>query len=111
MRLCHRREIHRKQDAWLRKLSDREHRVRRSMVSHHIDEMATAPRQREIFLNEARVFIQCPQLMTDNALADVLAQYVSAVRAKTLPAARSVDVPKGRGERNKERRKGRRPVH
>jgi hypothetical protein len=67
-------------------------------------EMATAPRQCEIFLSESRVFIQCPRLMTDNDLADVLDQYVGAVRAKPQSKV-PLEAPKKRGEPNKERRK------
>jgi hypothetical protein len=69
-------------------------------------EMATAPRQREVFLNEGRVFIQCPRLMTDGELADALAQYVGTVRAKPLHSKVPLEAPKKRGEPNEERRKG-----
>jgi hypothetical protein len=40
-------------------------------------------------MNKGRVFIQCSRLMTDNDLADVLAQYDSAVRAKSLQSKAS----------------------
>jgi hypothetical protein len=68
-------------------------------------EMATAPRQRKIFLNEGRVFIQCPGLMTDSELADVLPQYISTVRAKSLQSKASADVPTPPSEPGKDRRK------
>jgi hypothetical protein len=37
-------------------------------------EMATVPRQREIFLSEGRFFYSMPRVVTDDPLADVLAQ-------------------------------------
>jgi hypothetical protein len=82
------------------------HEVRRQTNRTKAEcEMATAPGQREIFLSEGRVFIQCPRLIA-NDLADVLAQYVSAVRAKPLQSKVPLEAPKKRGEPNKERREG-----
>jgi hypothetical protein len=54
--------------------------------------MATAA-QREIFLNEGRVFIQCPQLMTDGESVDALAQRASPVGGRLFTAL-SADAPK-----------------
>jgi hypothetical protein len=44
--------------------------------------------------------------MTDGELADALAQYAGAVRAKPLQSKVPLEAPKKRGEPNQERRKG-----
>jgi hypothetical protein len=49
--------------------------------------MAPRPR-RELFLDHGRVFIEVPQLMSDQELADVLAAFVETVRAR--PAKPSI---------------------
>jgi hypothetical protein len=39
------------------------------------------PVRRELYLDHGRVFVQCPRLMSDVELADVLAAFVATVRA------------------------------
>jgi len=41
-----------------------------------------AKTRREVNLDHGRVIIECPRLMTDDELADVLAAFVEEVRAR-----------------------------
>jgi hypothetical protein len=44
--------------------------------------MATPAHRRELVLDNGRVFVEVPGLMTDDELADVLAAFVDRVRAR-----------------------------
>jgi hypothetical protein len=67
--------------------------------------MAITPRPREIYLDHDRVAIECPRLMSDEELADVLAAFVNEVRARPPkaptkpPDGKSTPVGKGRGRK------------
>jgi hypothetical protein len=42
-----------------------------------------AKTRREVTLDHGRITVECPRLMTDDELADVLAAFVEEVRART----------------------------
>jgi hypothetical protein len=58
--------------------------------------MAPPPNRRELVLDNGKVFVDVPQLMTDNELADVFEAFVKEVRGRPPKApAEPPEPPKG----------------
>jgi hypothetical protein len=51
--------------------------------------------RRELYLDNARVTIECPRLMSDEELAKVLAAFVETVRARPPKPSLPVSPPPG----------------
>jgi hypothetical protein len=44
--------------------------------------MTTSPIRRQLFFDHGRIFVECPRLMSDTELAEVLGVFVDHVRAR-----------------------------
>jgi hypothetical protein len=51
--------------------------------------------RRELYLDNARITIECPRLMSDEELAEVLAAFVETVRARPPKPSLPVSPPPG----------------